>query len=141
MCGMLCVQVKNEQSIIIRTKDLRIVLTNSDEIALREWSVQLSKTLRDSKVTYCSLYLFTYLSLSVCIIFSSLFLKDSKVILFLSIHLPLLIFLSLNKNSAKALNLPLITPLNSLYLRSCWLDCAKQAKSTGPDKLKSTTTQ
>jgi beta-adrenergic-receptor kinase len=42
-------QVKNEQSIIVRTKDLRIVLTNSDEIALREWSVQLSKTLRDSK--------------------------------------------------------------------------------------------
>jgi len=42
-------QVKNEQSIIIRTKDMRIVLTNSDEIALREWSVQLSKTLRDSK--------------------------------------------------------------------------------------------
>jgi len=42
-------QVKNEQSIILRTKESKIVLTNSDEIGLKEWSTQLRKTLRDSK--------------------------------------------------------------------------------------------
>jgi len=44
-------QVKNEQSIILRAKEVRIVLTsNSDGIGLKEWSTQLRKTLRDSKV-------------------------------------------------------------------------------------------
>jgi beta-adrenergic-receptor kinase len=42
-------QVKSEQSIILRTKEGKIVLTNSDEIGLKEWSMQLLKTLRDSK--------------------------------------------------------------------------------------------
>jgi len=42
-------QVKSEQSIILRTKEGKIVLTNSDEIGLKEWSMQLRKTLRDSK--------------------------------------------------------------------------------------------
>jgi len=41
--------VKNEQSIILRTKEGKIVLTNNDEIGLKEWSTQLRKTLRDSK--------------------------------------------------------------------------------------------
>jgi len=42
-------QVKNEQSIILRVKEGKIVLTISDEIGLKEWSTQLRKTLRDSK--------------------------------------------------------------------------------------------
>ena len=41
--------MKSEQSIILRTKEGKVVLTNSDEIGLKEWSVQLRKTLRDSK--------------------------------------------------------------------------------------------
>jgi beta-adrenergic-receptor kinase len=42
-------QVKNEQCIILRTKEGKIVLTNSDEIGLKEWSVSLRTTLKCSK--------------------------------------------------------------------------------------------
>jgi beta-adrenergic-receptor kinase len=35
------IQVKNEQCIVIKTKDSKVVLTNHDEIGLKEWSVSL----------------------------------------------------------------------------------------------------
>lgn len=35
------IQVKNEQCIVVKTKDSKIVLTNQDEIGLKEWSVSL----------------------------------------------------------------------------------------------------
>ena len=41
--------MKNEQCIILRTKEGKIVLTNSDEIGLKEWSVSLRTTLKCSK--------------------------------------------------------------------------------------------
>jgi len=42
------VTVRNEQCVILRTKEGKIVLTNSDEIGLKEWSVSLRTTLRCS---------------------------------------------------------------------------------------------
>ena len=41
-------QVRSEQCVILRTKEGKIVLTNSDEIGLKEWSVSLRTTLRCS---------------------------------------------------------------------------------------------
>ena len=41
-------QVRNEQCVILRTKEGKIVLTNSDEIGLKEWSLSLRTTLRCS---------------------------------------------------------------------------------------------
>jgi beta-adrenergic-receptor kinase len=35
------VQVKNEQSIVVRTKMGKVVLTNPDEIGLKEWALSL----------------------------------------------------------------------------------------------------
>lgn len=42
------VTVRNEQCVILRTKEGKIVLTNSDEIGLKEWSANLRTTLRVS---------------------------------------------------------------------------------------------
>jgi len=42
------VTVRGEQCVILRTKDSKIVLTNSDEIGLKEWSINLRTTLRCS---------------------------------------------------------------------------------------------
>jgi beta-adrenergic-receptor kinase len=42
------VTVRNEQCVILRTKEGKIVLTNSDEIGLKEWSINLRTTLRCS---------------------------------------------------------------------------------------------
>jgi len=42
------VTVRSEQCVILRTKEGKIVLTNSDEIGLKEWSVSLRTTLRCS---------------------------------------------------------------------------------------------
>merc|ERR1719225_1430072 len=42
------VTVRNEQSVILRTKEGKIVLTNNDEIGLKEWSISLRNTLRNS---------------------------------------------------------------------------------------------
>ena len=41
-------QVRNEQCVILRTKEGKIVLTNSDEIGLKEWSIALKTTLKCS---------------------------------------------------------------------------------------------
>ena len=41
-------QVRGEQCVILRTKEGKVVLTNSDEIGLKEWSVSLRTTLRCS---------------------------------------------------------------------------------------------
>ena len=41
-------QVRSEQSVILKTKEGKVVLTNSDEIGLKEWSVSLRTTLRCS---------------------------------------------------------------------------------------------
>ena len=48
-------QVRNEQCIILRTKESRVVLTNSDEIGLKEWSTNLRNTLRISHELLSSL--------------------------------------------------------------------------------------
>ena len=42
------VQVKSEQCIVIKTKDGRVVLTNPDEIGLKEWSISLRTALKCS---------------------------------------------------------------------------------------------
>jgi beta-adrenergic-receptor kinase len=42
------IQVKNEQCIMVKTKDSKIVLTNPDEIGLKEWSSSLRTTLKCS---------------------------------------------------------------------------------------------
>lgn len=42
------IQVKNEQCIILKTKDGKVVLTNPDEIGLKEWSISLRTALKCS---------------------------------------------------------------------------------------------
>merc|ERR1719438_53575 len=49
------ITVRNEQCVILRTKESRIVLTNSDEIGLKEWSTNLRNTLRISHELLSSL--------------------------------------------------------------------------------------
>ena len=48
-------QVRHEQCIILRTKDTKIILTNSDEIGLKEWATALRTTLRCSHELLSSL--------------------------------------------------------------------------------------
>ena len=42
------IQVKNEQCIVLKTKDGKVVLTNPDEIGLKEWSISLRTALKCS---------------------------------------------------------------------------------------------
>lgn len=42
------IQVKNEQCIVLKTRDGKVVLTNSDEIGLKEWSLSLRAALKCS---------------------------------------------------------------------------------------------
>ena len=51
----LCLQVRNEQCVILKTKEARVVLTNSDEIGLKEWSISLRNALRNSHELLSSL--------------------------------------------------------------------------------------
>ena len=48
-------QVRNEQCIILRSKDGKIILTNSDEIGLKEWNLALRTTVRMSHELLSSL--------------------------------------------------------------------------------------
>jgi beta-adrenergic-receptor kinase len=44
------IQVKNEQCIVLKTKDSgKVVLTNPDEIGLKEWAVSLRTALKCSQ--------------------------------------------------------------------------------------------
>lgn len=44
------VQVKGEQCIVVKMKgDTKVVITNSDEIGLKEWLLSLRSTLKDSQ--------------------------------------------------------------------------------------------
>ncbi|XP_071750192.1 G protein-coupled receptor kinase 1 isoform X1 [Lepeophtheirus salmonis] len=49
------IQVKNEQCIVLRTRDGKVVLTNPDEIGLKEWSASLRSTLKCSHELLSSL--------------------------------------------------------------------------------------
>jgi beta-adrenergic-receptor kinase len=46
--------VKNEQSIVIKTREGRIVITNSDEIGLSEWSLSLRTAYKNSLELLCN---------------------------------------------------------------------------------------
>lgn len=49
------IQVKNEQCIVLKTKDGKVVLTNPDEIGLKEWSSSLRTALKCSHELLSSL--------------------------------------------------------------------------------------
>merc|ERR1740129_305906 len=49
------VTVRNEQCVILKTKEARVVITNSDESGLKEWSISLRNALRDSHELLSSL--------------------------------------------------------------------------------------
>lgn len=53
--GTELVTVRNEQCVILKTKEARVVITNSDEIGLKEWSISLRNALRDSHELLSSL--------------------------------------------------------------------------------------
>lgn len=53
--GTELVTVRNEQCVILKTKEARVVLTNSDEIGLKEWSISLRNALRNSHELLSSL--------------------------------------------------------------------------------------
>merc|ERR1719400_1223099 len=53
--GTELVMVRNEQCVILKTKEARVVLTNSDEIGLKEWSISLRNALRNSHELLSSL--------------------------------------------------------------------------------------
>jgi beta-adrenergic-receptor kinase len=42
------IQIKNEPCIVLKTKEGKVVLTNPDEIGLKEWSISLRNALKCS---------------------------------------------------------------------------------------------